>query len=595
MVSGHRDTSRRPCERHRTADGGLLLAGRFAARHGPLSRTTTSGRRLRSRPVRPGPATTSCRAGSQLRPGRVRRSRRARPAPRWPRDHLAHGVLHGPRLGAARPRRRRPDAGRGPRAVPPRPARCSAPSTGSAARPSSTSSSPGTASSTGSSTTRSAPAGSARWSSSPAGMSPRGLRVRDAAPGHDVRRGGPARDGRAEAARPGPARARCRSSTGSRPSTCSATGSRTSSTRLDPDARRRRGHRGAAQLLPDRPGRGAVGTDRAGAGPVPLGAVPLRPAPRRRRGPRRPGVRRRPRRLRPRPGALPLRRRARRPRTCCGAAASPPRRCTAPRVRRRPARHGPRPAPTGSGSSRRASDADQASGRPALAAGYVAAMTSSPGSRSLRSTSTTTSSSTTPGRSGRPTRPIWEESVRDPMLALTAALAEEFGEAKVFRPYRDVRFAKDKTPYKNHQGAFVAAGPATGWYVQVGAPGVRVGAGFYDAGSARLGRDPRRDRRRPHRAGARDGPARRSERRGWERGGDTLQDHPARLRRRPPADRPAPAQVASRCGRSYGFDEGHPHPRAPRPRYARTGAPPARSSSGWSRAATRVDRAPAGT
>ena len=72
----------------------------------------------------------------------------------------------------------------------------------------------------------------------------------------------------------------------------------------------------------------------------------------------------------------------------------------------------------------------------------------------------------------------WEESVRDPMLALTAALTREFGEAKVFRPYRDVRFAKDKTPYKDHQGAFVAAGPATGWYVQVGSPGVFVAAGW---------------------------------------------------------------------------------------------------------------------
>ncbi len=64
------------------------------------------------------------------------------------------------------------------------------------------------------------------------------------------------------------------------------------------------------------------------------------------------------------------------------------------------------------------------------------------------------------------------------MLALTADLAEEFGQAKVFRPYRDVRFAKDKTPYKNHQGAFVAVGPRTGWYVEIGSPGVRVGGGL---------------------------------------------------------------------------------------------------------------------
>lgn len=80
----------------------------------------------------------------------------------------------------------------------------------------------------------------------------------------------------------------------------------------------------------------------------------------------------------------------------------------------------------------------------------------------------------------------YETAVAAPMKALTTALAEEFGEAKVFRPYRDVRFAKDKTPYKTSQGAFVGRGPATGWYVQVGAPGVRVGVGFYEASAARL-------------------------------------------------------------------------------------------------------------
>ena len=81
---------------------------------------------------------------------------------------------------------------------------------------------------------------------------------------------------------------------------------------------------------------------------------------------------------------------------------------------------------------------------------------------------------------------VYAEQVRAPMVALTAALAAEFGEAKVFRPYRDVRFAKDKTPYKTHQGAFVGVGPATGWYVEVAAPGVRVGAGIYEASGERL-------------------------------------------------------------------------------------------------------------
>jgi uncharacterized protein (TIGR02453 family) len=80
----------------------------------------------------------------------------------------------------------------------------------------------------------------------------------------------------------------------------------------------------------------------------------------------------------------------------------------------------------------------------------------------------------------------YEYSVKRPMVALCAALGEEFGDAKVFRPYRDVRFAKDKTPYKTAQGAFVEVGPAIGWYVEISARGVRTGAGFYDASGERI-------------------------------------------------------------------------------------------------------------
>ncbi len=93
------------------------------------------------------------------------------------------------------------------------------------------------------------------------------------------------------------------------------------------------------------------------------------------------------------------------------------------------------------------------------------------------------------------TRSFWEahqqsyaEHVRAPMVALTEALEPEFGPAKVYRPYRDVRFSKDKTPYKEHQGAIVSTAPATGWYVQVAAPGVRVGAGSYRADPPDLAR-----------------------------------------------------------------------------------------------------------
>jgi uncharacterized protein (TIGR02453 family) len=79
---------------------------------------------------------------------------------------------------------------------------------------------------------------------------------------------------------------------------------------------------------------------------------------------------------------------------------------------------------------------------------------------------------------------VYQASVK----ALVTALEPQFGNAKIFRPFRDVRFAKDKTPYKTHQGAFVAAGPACGWYVEISARGFRSGAGFYEASGADLGR-----------------------------------------------------------------------------------------------------------
>jgi len=82
-------------------------------------------------------------------------------------------------------------------------------------------------------------------------------------------------------------------------------------------------------------------------------------------------------------------------------------------------------------------------------------------------------------------RGVYAEAVRAPFEALAAALEPEFGAMKIFRPYRDVRFAKDKTPYKTHQGGFVRVGEATGWYVELSPRGVRTGGGFYEASGPR--------------------------------------------------------------------------------------------------------------
>ena len=147
---------------------------------------------------------------------------------------------------------------------------------------------------------------------------------------------------------------------------------------------------------------------------------------------------------------------------------------------------------------------------------------------------------------------VYETAVKAPMSALVTALEPEFGQAKIFRPYRDVRFAKDKTPYKTHQGAFVPSGPATGWYVQVGAAGVRVGVGYYDADSARLAAiraavaDERRGRQLERIVAT-------LVRQGWELSGETLRTTP----RGYDAGHPRIGLLRHKSmtlGRSYGFE-----------------------------------------
>jgi uncharacterized protein (TIGR02453 family) len=75
-------------------------------------------------------------------------------------------------------------------------------------------------------------------------------------------------------------------------------------------------------------------------------------------------------------------------------------------------------------------------------------------------------------------KPTYDAEVGEPMRALVADLASEFGPGKVFRPYRDIRFSVDKAPYKTYQGAFFGAVAGLGYYVQVDAAGLLVGGGF---------------------------------------------------------------------------------------------------------------------
>jgi uncharacterized protein (TIGR02453 family) len=80
---------------------------------------------------------------------------------------------------------------------------------------------------------------------------------------------------------------------------------------------------------------------------------------------------------------------------------------------------------------------------------------------------------------------IYDSAVRAPLEALVAELQDEFGPSKIFRPYRDVRFAKDKSPYKTQQGAYF---PQAHRYLHISAAGLFVGGGYYEMSGEQVGR-----------------------------------------------------------------------------------------------------------
>lgn len=85
-------------------------------------------------------------------------------------------------------------------------------------------------------------------------------------------------------------------------------------------------------------------------------------------------------------------------------------------------------------------------------------------------------------------RDVYERAVRDPLRALTTELADEFGTFHLFRPHRDVRFSKDKTPYKDHQGAVTEGEDGELYYVHVGPDGLFVATGYHQLARDQLER-----------------------------------------------------------------------------------------------------------
>ena len=119
----------------------------------------------------------------------------------------------------------------------------------------------------------------------------------------------------------------------------------------------------------------------------------------------------------------------------------------------------------------------------------------------------------------------WEEFVQRPMEGLATELESEFGEAKLWRPQRDVRFSRDKSPYKTRQGLTFGDNSSVGYYLQLGAQGVHLGGGFHGLSREQISR---------YRDGVDDGRSGEALRRcvdelarsGWDIVGDRLKSRP---------------------------------------------------------------------
>ena len=76
-------------------------------------------------------------------------------------------------------------------------------------------------------------------------------------------------------------------------------------------------------------------------------------------------------------------------------------------------------------------------------------------------------------------RADYDEAVKAPFLDLSTVVEHEFGPLHVFRPHRDVRFSRDKSPYKTAAAAVTEGRGGTSYYVQVSAEGLMAASGYY--------------------------------------------------------------------------------------------------------------------
>lgn len=79
---------------------------------------------------------------------------------------------------------------------------------------------------------------------------------------------------------------------------------------------------------------------------------------------------------------------------------------------------------------------------------------------------------------------VYDSHVLGPGRELLEELAIEFGEPRIFRPYRDLRFSSNKTPYKTNFGGMLGRT----CYLQFSANGLSAGNGVYQMDPEQLAR-----------------------------------------------------------------------------------------------------------
>src|SRR4051794_16595584 len=83
---------------------------------------------------------------------------------------------------------------------------------------------------------------------------------------------------------------------------------------------------------------------------------------------------------------------------------------------------------------------------------------------------------------------VYREHVAEPLAALAAELAPEFGAPKIFRPYRDVRFSADKRPYQEQASLGVGRDDGGGLHLSLSPAGLLLAGGYWQPARDQLER-----------------------------------------------------------------------------------------------------------